>query len=559
MSIKFAEHKEDLLFIPLGGTNEIGMNFNLYHYQGKWLIVDCGSSFASEDLPGVDLLVPDYSFIQKYKKDIVGIVLTHAHEDHIGGLSYIWQEIGSNIYTTKFTANFLKTKFSEYSIQTDGVINIIDPSKNLLLSPFSINMINLTHSAPEMHALQIKTDKHNIIHTGDWKFDPNPVIGPKSNEEELKNIGKEGVTAIVCDSTNVFNKGFSGSEGDLYESILKIVNGSKGLVVTTTFASNLARLETLFKVAKKVGRKVLLSGRSLYRMVSVAQESGYLKDAEFLHEQDFSSSKKKELFVICTGCQGEQMAAMNKITYARHKSISIDSKDMVIFSSKIIPGNEKQIFKMFNHLVTRGIEVVTERDHFVHVSGHPYTEELKQMYALLKPKYSIPVHGEPIHLHEHCKLARTFGVRKAIEVANGFVVKISDEETKKIGEVHSGYLAIDGNYLVNIDSPIFKMRRRISYSGVFFASIVIAKNFKNLACAPILSFPGCLDSSQDDQLIKILRDQISVVCKEKLSSKGSSFTDIEKFVKSKIKKFIKFELGKEPKIFVTVTQVNSYS
>lgn len=553
-SFNIKNHKNDLLFIPLGGSNEIGMNFNLYHYKGKWLIIDCGSGFADDYLPGVDMMIADSSFIEKHKKDIVGMIITHAHEDHLGGVQYLWNSLKCPIYTTTFTANFLKIRLSEYDFAKNIKIHEVKAGGKIDLSPFSLEMVPLTHSAPEMQAIMIRTEAGNILHTGDWKFDNDPVLGKKADEELLKSYGDEGVLALVCDSTNVFNKGSSGSEGDVRKSLIDIIAGCPQMVVVSTFASNLARLNTIIHAAQLAGRKVALTGRSLHRIKLVAEESGYFKDiAPLISERDVSRFRREELLIIATGCQGEPLAATAKLASNSHQSIKLAPKDTMIFSSKIIPGNEKKIFRLFNIFVKSGVEVITERDHFVHVSGHPSVDELQKMYSLIRPNICIPVHGEPVHIHEHVKLAKKNGIPNAVEVENGSVVLLEPNNAKVIAKVESGYLAVDGNYLLPVESPIFKARRRMRESGIVIASIVIDQKGL-LAAKPILSMPGLLDANEDMQLINIIKNDIAELIKTQQSQakKALSKEQIEEKIKSTIRKTLKQEINKSPAIIVNI-------
>ena len=553
-SFNIKNHKNDLLFIPLGGSNEIGMNFNLYHYKGKWLIIDCGSGFADDYLPGVDMMIADSSFIEKYKKDIVGMVITHAHEDHLGGIQYLWNSLKCPIYTTTFTANFLKIRLSEYDFAKNIKIYEVKAGSKINLEPFSLEMIPLTHSAPEMQAIMIRTEAGNILHTGDWKFDNDPVLGKKADEKLLKNYGDEGVLALVCDSTNVFNKGTSGSEGEVRKSLIDIIAGCPQMVVVSTFASNLARLATIIHAAQLAGRKVALTGRSLHRIKLAAEESGYFKDiTPLISERDVSRFRREELLIIATGCQGEPLAATAKLASNSHTSIKLAPKDTMIFSSKIIPGNEKKIFRLFNIFVKSGVEVITERDHFVHVSGHPSVDELKKMYSLIKPNICIPVHGEPVHIHEHIKLAKKNGIKQAVEVENGSVVLLEPNNARIVGKVENGYLAVDGNYLLPVESPIFKARRRMREAGIVIASVVIDKK-GSLAAKPILSMPGLLDSNEDVQLINIIKNDIAELIKmqQNQAKKALSNEQIEEGIKSTIRKTLKQEINKNPIIVVNV-------
>ncbi|MCZ6886592.1 MAG: ribonuclease J [Rickettsia endosymbiont of Ixodes persulcatus] len=558
-SFNIKNHKNDLLFVPLGGSNEIGMNLNLYHYKGKWLMIDCGSGFADDYLPGVDMIIADSSFIEKYKKDIVGLILTHAHEDHLGGVQYLWNSLKCPIYTTTFTANFLKIRLNEYDFAKNIKIHEVKPGSKINLDPFSLEMVPLTHSAPEMQAIMIRTEAGNILHTGDWKFDNDPILGKKADEELLKSYGDEGVLALVCDSTNVFNKGSSGSEGDVRKSLVDIIAGCPQMVVVSTFASNLARLDTIIHAAGLAGRKVVLTGRSLHRMMLAVQESGYFKDiTPLISERDVSRFSREELLVIATGCQGEPMAATAKLASNSHPSIKLAPKDTMIFSSKIIPGNEKKIFRLFNIFVKAGVEVITERDHFVHVSGHPSIDELKKMYSLIRPNICIPVHGEPVHIYEHVKLAKKNGIKQAVEVENGRVVLLEPNNAKVISKVESGYLAVDGNYLLPVESPIFKARRRMRESGIVIASVVINKKGL-LAANPMLSMPGLLDPKEDVALVNLIKNDIKelVTIQNKQAKKLLSDEQVIEAIKGTIRKTLKQEINKSPVIIVNIEKVIS--
>ena len=558
MSFNPKNYKDKLLFIPLGGSNEIGINVNLYHFQGKWIMIDCGSGFADEYLPGVDMIVADLKFIEKHKKDLLGLVLTHAHEDHLGAIQYLWSSLECPIYTTKFTKNFLKMKLSEYAFANDIKINEVKAGDKFDLGPFSIEMIPLTHSAPEMQALMIRTAAGNIMHTGDWKFDPDPVVGTLSDLDILKKCGDEGVLALVCDSTNVFNEGISGSEGDVRKSLVDIIAGCPKMVVVTTFASNLARLDTLIHAGQKAGRKIALTGRSLHRMLAAAQESGYLNDiAPLIDERAVGNYKREELLIIATGCQGEAMAATAKMANKTHASVKLSPKDTVIFSSKIIPGNDKKIFRMFNIFVKMGVEVITERDHFVHVSGHPAIEELKKMYELVRPKICIPVHGEPVHIHEQAKLAKANGIKKTVEVENGSVVLIDEKDPKIIDSVENGYLAVDGDYLLPDSSPIFKMRRKIRDAGIVVASIVV-NGKAELVTKPLIVMPGLLDPKDDEDFLNSITQEVEqALHTQRKNSKGRLLIDqIQECAKSSIRRILKHEINKSPMIIVNIGEVD---
>lgn len=547
-------YKDKLLFIPLGGTNEIGMNVTLYHYKGKWLMIDCGSSFADEQLPGIDIVVADLKFIEKHKKDLLGLILTHIHEDHLGGIQYIWHHFNCPIYATKFTKNFLKLKLKDNNPLGIFQINEIKQDSQIKLGPFTLEMISMNHSAPEMQAILIKTEQGNILHTGDWKFDHNPVIGSETDYKLLEYYGDIGVLALVCDSTNVFYDGYSGSESDVRDSITNIVSNCKGVVVVTTFASNISRLATLIKVAEKYNRKVILAGRSLNRIMLSATESGYFNNIHsILDENAFGYHKRENIMVIATGCQGEPLAAMSKISLGKHPNINLIKGDTVIFSSKIIPGNDKKIFYLLNNFIKKGISVLTEKDNFVHVSGHPCIEELKLMYSLVKPKVLIPVHGDPIHIHEHAKLARNNGIEQVIEVENGSVVLLDQNHSRIIDKVHSGYLAVDGKFLLAFDSKILKTRRRIKNSGVIFVSIVLDSKYNTLA-PPIMLTPGLLDLEEHRDFINLMINKICDSLNVNII-KNMQNEEIENLVRSHIKRYVKQEMNKTPVILVKITKI----
>jgi ribonuclease J len=553
--INFKDHAEDLIFLPIGGCNEIGINVNLYHYKGKWLMIDCGAGFPDDYLPGVEVVVADLSFIRKNKHNLVGLVLTHIHQDHVGALQFLWSDIECPIYTTKFTATFLKTKLSEYHLEQKIKINVINPGQRFTLAPFDIEMVPLTHSAPEMQALMIRTDAGNILHTGDWKFDHDPILGLPGDEERLKSYGDEGVLALVCDSTNVFNEEKSGSEGDLRKSIVDIVAGCPKMVVVTTFASNVARLDTLIHAGQKAGRKVVLTGRSLHNLLHTAQECGYLLDiAPLVDEAEVCRYKKEELLIIATGCQGEPLAAVSKMVNHNHNYIQLSSKDTVIFSSKIIPGNEKKIFRLFNQLVKSGIEVITERDHFVHVSGHPSISELRHMYDLVRPEIVVPVHGEAVHLHEHCKIAKKHGIRHAIEVHNGSVVKLCKSAPKVLDEVKTGYQVIDGNALMPSDSKIFKIRRQMRDDGIAIVTLFFSDD--KLLGKPVVNLPGIVDKEEDFETANIL---VRILIKE-FKARPQAFSNnsndnIEQKVRNIVRRYLREETGKYSKILVNIERV----
>lgn len=552
MNFDVAKHKGELLFLPLGGSGEIGMNLNLYHYQGKWLIIDLGIGFVTDYCPGTEVMVPNIEFIEKNRENIVGLVLTHAHEDHLGAVPYLWNDLQCPIYTTKFTAAVLKAKFSESGVGKSAKIHELELNSRFSVGPFDLELRGMTHSIPEMHAVMIRTDKGNILHTGDWKIDNNPMVGESMDEKALKKLGKEGILAMVGDSTNIFNEGHSGSEGELSLSLEKIIkNISSGMVIVTTFASNIARVYSIAKSAQEAGRQVALVGRSLKRMYEAALQCGYLSDlSPLLSEDSIGHIKKENLLLICTGSQGEPLAAMNKLANETHHKLKISKGDTVIFSSKIIPGNDKRIYALMNTLCKRGIEVLTERDHFVHVSGHPARQEVAKLYELLKPKIAIPVHGEAMHIHEHAKFAKSCGVPISHEVANGDVLRISENGVEKIAHVTSGYMVIDGNFILSPDSSVMKIRRRMTEAGIVIVTVILNKD---IGIKSTIIAPGLLDDYEDRELLLEISEEASDFI---LTNKRKSYDAIEKGLRSIVKRMIKKETGKDPFIILQLERIS---
>ncbi len=478
---------ENLILVPLGGTCEIGMNFNVYGLNGKWLIVDCGTGFA-EDMPGVTMIVPDISFIKNKKKDIVGMVLTHSHEDHIGAVQHLWKNIGCPIYATKFTANFLKARLQEFNLPNIEIKEV--QTGKLSLSPFELELINMTHSVPEMHSIAIKTQHGVVLHSGDWKFDQDPVVGELSNEKRLEELGDEGVCAIVCDSTNVFSEGISGSEGSVYAHIKEVAEESTGILAVTLFASNIARIHTISKIAKEVGKKVVVLGRSLNRSIYAAQESGYLTEYEFLKPSEGIELERNEVLLLCTGCQGDRLAATNKLSLGSHPVFKMKEGDTILMSSKMIPGNEKKIISILNRFVLMGVNIITEKTHMVHVSGHPYRDELKKMYKITRPRSIVPVHGEPLHIQEHVKLAADCGVEGSIFMQNGDMIEFTEDGVKKIDSIETGFLAVDGKLLCHPKNIVMNQRKRMQDNGMIIIVLLFDRRHNELFKRPTVLCPG---------------------------------------------------------------------
>ncbi len=491
----------ELLFLPLGGAGEIGMNLNLYCYGGKWLMVDLGITFADETLPGVDVVLPDPSFIVERRDDLVGLVLTHAHEDHLGAVPYLWPQLRCPVYATPFAAAVLRRK-----LEMDGTGRALDDLEitevplggRIELGPFEIELISLTHSIPEPNALAIRTPAGTVLHTGDWKIDPQPLVGGTTDEAALRRWGDAGVLAMVCDSTNVFREGESGSEADVRASLMEIVGGYEGHVAVACFASNVARIETIAAVAEAHGRQLALVGRSLWRITDAARATGYLdEDIAFLGDRDAAALPPDKVLYLCTGSQGEPRAALSRIAVNEHPHVSLGKGDVVIFSSKIIPGNELAINRVHNRLISLGVEVITEDDHFVHVSGHPCRDELARMYQWVRPEIAVPVHGEARHLVEHARFARSLQVPQSVVVENGDLLRLAPGPAEVVDHVFFGRLVADGSALVNAETPVMKTRRRMMHNGVAFVTLVVDGD-GGLAALPRISTQGLFHPDEDE-------------------------------------------------------------
>lgn len=568
-NLNFKKYKNDLLFIPLGGSNEIGLNCNLYHYSGKWIMVDCGIGFTKM-VPGVDLLIPDLSIIDKIKSDLLGIFITHIHEDHIGAVQYIWPEINVPIYTSRFTKIFLQEKLKEYDYYNNVEIIEINESDKIDIGPFKIEFVGLTHSTPEMNAIIIKTTKGNILHSGDWKFDEKPIIGQKSDIKRLKRMGTKGeILASVCESTNIFNDTKQKSESELFDSFYSITKNKTGLLIFTTFASNIGRIKTIVDVAKKLKRKVVLIGSSLHRLVKIAKNVGYLNDKYgFLPDDEIKNYKKRNLLFIATGCQGNQNAGIDKLANNAYKHVTLGEGDCVIFSSKVIPGNEKDLIALYNKLAEKDVEVITEKNNFVHVSGHYCVDDLKKFYNYVKPKIAIAVHGEPTHILEHQKVAKSCGIKNIAKSKNGVILKISENKVEKIGQIAVQTMVLDGRRLLSTKSEIIKTRNKLVDVGVVFVNMIINLKYKILQ-SPVISAPGGFDLNSDlaskeiliEDIVDSYNEAIRQINDSRRDNKNKFLTNIEKenFLSQKIRtavnKFYNVDIGKKPYIEVFFTKI----
>jgi len=489
---------EELIFCALGGSGEIGMNVNLYGCRGQWIMVDLGLTFADPSYPGVELIMPDLEFIEDQQERLAGIVLTHGHEDHIGALPYMAEELKSPLYATPFTAGLIAGKLEEEGLTGHVKLNVIERGGSIELGPFRVSFVALSHSIPEGNGLLIETPFGNVFHTGDWKIDETPVIGEAPSPDVLKRIGDEGVLALVCDSTNVFQDAPSGSEESVHEGLLTKVAEAKGRVLVTTFASNAARLQTIGRVARETDRQVCIAGRSLDLILRVAQTTGYLKD--FPPPIGFDEAMRLprgDVLIIATGGQGEPRAALGRIASGSHE-LKLSDGDTVIFSSRIIPGNEVAIGRIMNQLSELGVKIVTERQAHVHVSGHPGRPELVQMYDWVRPQIVVPVHCERRHLAEHARLALASGVPHAIVQKNGDVIRLAPDGPKKIDEVRVGQLVLDGDVILPADGSTVNERRKIGYGGLITVALPVGEDGR-LAGKPLVRpFGVPVEEDRDD-------------------------------------------------------------
>ena len=488
-----AKSRDELVFLPLGGSGEIGMNLNLYGFgppeRRKWVMVDLGITFGDELIPGVDVVMPDIRFIAERRRDLLGIVLTHAHEDHIGAVPHLWPLLRCPIYATPFTAHLVRAKLDEADI--DAKVTEIALNGSFDLGPFSIELITLTHSIPEPNAVAIRTPLGTVLNTGDWKIDPAPMLGEVTDEAALRRLGDEGVLAMTCDSTNVFVPGRAGSEGDVRTSLSKLIAERKGhRIAVTAFASNVARLETVALAAHDAGRSVALVGRSMRRMVAAAQATGYLGHLPpFVNEEQAGMLPPENAVYLCTGSQGEQGSALARIAMGEHRSAPLETGAAVIFSSRVIPGNEKKVGAMQNLLAAKGIEIITDQDHLVHVSGHPCRDELADMYRWVRPRVAIPVHGELRHMMEHKRFALSLQVPEAIVAPNGSILKLAPGDVAIIDEAPAGRVHMDGKVPVAEGEGLARARRSLGFAGFAGVTVIVDRKGK-LVTAPALQSDG---------------------------------------------------------------------
>jgi ribonuclease J len=543
---------DELVFLPLGGSGEIGMNFNAYGFgpahRRQWIVVDCGITFGREsDVPGVDIIMPDIRFLAEQPQNVLGIVATHAHEDHIGAIAPLWPLLKCPIYATPFTARLIEGKLVEAGLSVP--VTDVAVGGSLTLGPFAIDFISITHSILEPNLLAIRTPLGVIAHTGDWKIDPEPVLGEVTDVVAIQKLGDEGVLALVCDSTNALVPGHSGSEAKVRESLSDLIGTLKGRIAVTAFASNVARLDSIGHAARAHGRKLALVGRSMHKIVAAARETGYLTDfPQTLDAREAAELPASRVLYLATGSQGEPRAALSRIAEGNHPDVKLGKGDAVIFSSRVIPGNELPIFDLHNKLSALGVEVLTAEDHFVHVSGHPAREELAQMYRWTRPQIAVPVHGELRHMAEHARLAKSLQVPQALVPANGQLYRLAPGPAELIDEVPSGRIHMDGRVMVAEGEGLAKARRAMSYAGLIAVTLVLDEKGRVAADAGILTegIPQTVESTVRAAVDETLRRH---------NPKKSDSEELRESVRRAARRAAQDAWGKKPVTRVTVVEL----
>ena len=553
--------KNELVFLPLGGVGEIGMNLGVYGYgpedNRQWLIVDLGVSFGGPELPGVDLVMPDVTFLENERPNILGLVVTHGHEDHFGAILDLWPKLKIPVYCTAFTAGLLDTKRELDYSSYDVPVTIFKAGDRFELGPFSLEAIAVAHSIPEAVSLAIKTPLGTVIHTGDWKIDVEPSLGAPTDEKRFRELGDDGVLALVCDSTNAMREGVSPTEHDVSNSLAEIISNEKGRVAVTTFSSNVGRILSIARAAKEAGRQVLLVGRSIKRSVSVAEELGYLDSIDaFLSEEDYPYIPRDKIVMVLTGSQGEQRAALAKLSRDEMRSLALTAGDTVIYSSRSIPGNERAIVDTQNRLTDMGVKIITDHDALVHVSGHPRRSDLKKMYEWVKPDILVPVHGEALHLAAQTALGRQVGIKRVAEIRNGDMLKLAPEPVEVIDEVPVGLIYKDGNLIGNEDELGISERRKLSYVGQVSASFLLDKHH-NLADVPeVVSF-GLPETDDEGNLIdEIITDTIETTIDSIPRAKRKDDDLLREAVRRAIRAEVNEIWGKKPVCAIFMHRLN---
>ena len=552
--------QDQLVYVPLGGAGEIGMNMYLYGIgrgkRRKWIMVDCGVKFGDERDPGIDVIVPDTSFIEQYKKDLLAIIITHGHEDHLGAVSWLWPKLQAPVYCAPFAAELLKHKFSEKNMLDDVPLRVQPLGSRFDIGPFDIEMVAVTHSIPEAASIVIRTSAGTVVHSGDWKLDPTPAIPPYMDENRFREIGKEGVDVLICDSTNVLSPGFSPSEAEVEQGLEKLIRSAKKRVAVTTFASHVGRLTSIVKAARAVGRDVVLAGRAMHTVSAAAKEIGLLKEAGYLLDQDaYNDLPRSKCLLVCTGSQGEARAAMARIASGNHPFIKFDRGDMAIFSSKTIPGNEKAVAEVFNDLAEQGVEILTSSDAMIHTSGHPRQGELQEYYSWLQPKALIPMHGEMRHLDFHTGFAKRAGIEHTLRVSNGELTQLLPGPAKIIQDIDSGRTHVDGRLFVEAERGPARMRRKLSFSGLIAISVTLSDR-GTLQTDPQIILDGIPEQDAEGYLIaESLLDDIEDTIEQLPRKAGHNDDIVIENIKRTTRRTCSELWGKRPIVHVMVHRV----
>ena len=549
-----------LVFAPLGGVGEIGMNLSIYglgdERRRTWLVVDVGVSFAQEEyLPGIDLVLPDISYLVEERRNLAGIVLTHAHEDHFGALLDLWPRLKVPVYATPFTAALLAAKRQSEPGAPDIPIKEVQLGSRFNIGPFDIELVSVAHSIPESNALIIRTPHGNVLHTGDWKLDPTPILGAPTDEAKLRALGNEGCLALIGDSTNAVREGRSPSESDVAKTLTELIKSSPRRVAVTTFASNVARLRAVADAARAADREVVVVGRAMERIVQVARETGYFDDVQEFRGQDiYGHLPPDKVVALCTGSQGEARAALARIAQDEHPEVTLSRGDRVIFSSRTIPGNEKAVGRVVNGLIDQGIEVITDRTHLVHVSGHPRRAELEEMIGWVKPQTVIPVHGEALHLHEHAELARRCGANVLL-CRNGDLIELAPGAPSIIDEVPAGRLYKDGSLLVSAEARTVADRKRLGFAGIVIVALAITEKGE-LAANPEVELIGIPDKAADGEPMAEIAYDAAVETMETLPKPRRRDPDsVAEAVRRGVRAAVAERWGKKPGCLVQVLVV----
>ena len=545
----------ELIFIPLGGSGEIGMNANLYHYQSDWLMIDLGISFSDETTPGVDIILPDIRFAEEQKVNIKAIILTHAHEDHFGAVPYLWEKLNVPIYGTPFTIALLKRKLEEAKISDDIPLNVIDYNVDYKFGAFTVEFVALSHSIPDPAAIVLKTDKGQILHTGDWKFDETPMVGNKTDVQKLKRIGDEGVIALIGDSTNALIDGRTPSESVAREGLTKVIANSQFTVAVTCFASNIARISSIISAANENNRHVCVVGRALHRSIAAARETGYLDNIpDFVSEVDAGLMPRENLVIICTGSQGETRAALAKISNGMHENIKLQSEDTVIFSSRQIPGNENAIARVQNQFLRQKINIITDEDAMVHVSGHPARDELIDLYNIIRPQIAIPVHGTARHLDAHAKLAASCQVPEIHIPENGNIISLKNNSIKVVDKIPVSQFTQGSGSIIDLQSDMLRSRRQMLWNGSVSVSVLLDK-MGSLMQAPTVTQDGvCMGEEESDYLadISLLVDtQLEKTNKNLLNDDSA----VQTLIIGKVKSATKSRFRIRPKVHAHIIRI----